>query len=170
VAFMPTLDSIDSLVHSERTLNAGRIHVEGRVLPDDFPTSREADDSASRAKHDHPSCSCSTSESGRNLVVCIDGTANQFSEKVSKLYFPACRRVLMLSRTRTSSSSTAGSSKTRRSLRTITAVLGPTSENPRLLFTIGSKHSITLWIWPLHGMHNVQFHVSIDLTVTLQEF
>jgi hypothetical protein len=41
-------------------------------------------------KHDKigekPECSCFSSPSGRNLVVCIDGMANQFSEKVIILF------------------------------------------------------------------------------------
>ncbi|EIN03656.1 hypothetical protein PUNSTDRAFT_139370 [Punctularia strigosozonata HHB-11173 SS5] len=37
--------------------------------------------------------SCNCSPNGRNLVVCIDGTANQFSEKVGKDHFSPRRRL-----------------------------------------------------------------------------
>jgi hypothetical protein len=78
VVAMPAHDSTEYLVHPERTSDGGSIHAEVRVLADDSAAAREPD--APRVKSEHPSCSCPTS--GRNLVVCIDGTANQFSEKV----------------------------------------------------------------------------------------
>jgi hypothetical protein len=140
-----------SSTEANRSLDEARIRPEVHVLSDDFPTTGEPD--TSRAKPEQPSCSCPTS--GRNLVVCIDGTANQFSEKVSALYSPSYRRALMLSRIPMSSSFTVGSLKTIRSSRTTTAGLEPTSESPSVLFIIGSKLLITLWIWPLHGTHNI---------------
>ena len=39
-----------------------------------------------QARLPEPAC-CLHSESGRNLVVCIDGTANQFGVNVSAIYF-----------------------------------------------------------------------------------
>jgi hypothetical protein len=138
---MPSLESTGSSPHpgsspgpsikAKRSLDAGRVYSE-IVLPDNVPAAREPN--VSRAKPENPSCSCPTS--GRNLVVCIDGTANQFSEKASRFYRPSCRRALMLARIRMSSSSIVGSSKMIHSSRTTIAGLGRTSESPRLLFVI----------------------------------
>jgi hypothetical protein len=62
-----------------------------------FPPSTEfsgaKEPNASKAKIDRPSCSCSTS--GRNLVVCIDGTSNQFSKNVRRANCPLTSRSLM---------------------------------------------------------------------------
>jgi hypothetical protein len=148
---------------AERSADVGNIHAEVRVLPNAFRAAKEPD--ASKASPEHPSCSCPTS--GRNLVVCIDGTANQFSEKVSTFYLSSRRRALTLYRTRMSSSSTVASSKTRRNSRTIIVGLAPTLESPRLLFTIGNKLLIMPWIWPLHGTHNIQLPFDTCLTAAL---
>jgi hypothetical protein len=125
------------------------VRAEERVLPDGSPAAKEQD--ASTAKPEHPSCSCPGLASGRNLVVCIDGTANQFSEKVSTSYLHSCHRVLMPFRIRMLSSFTVVSLMTIINSPTTTVGLGHTLESPRLQFVTGNKLSTTVWIWLLHG-------------------
>jgi hypothetical protein len=72
-------------------------------------------------------CQCGSSEieTSRNLVVCIDGTANQFSEKV-RTFSMIIENITLFIRTRMSSNFLVGLLRTINSLRTIAAESGHT--------------------------------------------
>jgi hypothetical protein len=98
-----------------------------------------AESAKATGKATSSSLSCKCSKSGRNLVVCIDGTANQFGVKVR--IFILDSRHLSLSvaecRTPTSLNYTVALKKTRGNLRTTTAGLGLTSRNRLRFATCG---------------------------------
>ena len=71
------------------------------------------------------SCRCKTSARSRNLVVCIDGTSNQFGARVMNSDHAVFTHAFTWScRTRTSWSCTASSSRMKRSSPTIIVGLG----------------------------------------------
>jgi hypothetical protein len=88
---LPSVPESDAVAVGKDIADHADAHAAAFPPRTDFPGAKAPN--ASKAKIDRPSCSCPIN--GRNLVVCIDGTANQFSKNVRTASCPLTSRSLM---------------------------------------------------------------------------